>query len=276
MSSEHSGNTDTNNTGINNTATNNTAIDKAHLYNSPEQLLAGKTIVVTGAGAGIGRAAALCFAHYGATVVLLGKTVAKLEAIYDEIEAAGYPQPAIYPLHLGGAAMDDYRELAASLEQTFGHIDGLLHNASMLGDRKPIAQTNSDEWQQVMQVNVNAQFMLTQALLPLLEQAPNGSIIFTSSSVGRRGRAYWGPYAVSKFATEGLMQTLAQELANTSAVRVNSLNPGATDTAMRRTAYPGENPNQNPQAEAIMPLYLYLMGDESIGVTGQALDAQPK
>jgi len=250
--------------------------ENPHHYVSPDQLLAGKTILVTGAGDGIGRAAALCFARYGATVVLLGKTVAKLEAVYDDIEAAGYPQPAIYPLHLGGASMEDYRELAASLEQTFGQLDGLLHNAAMLGDRKPIAQTNSDEWQQVMQVNVNAQFMLTQALLPLLEQAASASIIFTASSVGRRGRAYWGPYAVSKFATEGLMQTLAQELANTSNVRVNSLNPGATDTSMRRTAYPGENPNQNPQAEAIMPLYLYLMGEHSIGITGQALDAQPK
>jgi len=257
-------------------ARGNTLIENPHRYQSPDQLLADKTILVTGAGDGIGRAAALCFARYGATVVLLGKTVAKLEAVYDDIEQAGYPQAAIYPLHLGGANREDYRDLASSLEQTFGHLDGLLHNASMLGDRKPIAQTNSDEWHQVMQVNVNAQFMLTQALLPLLEQAASASIIFTSSSVGRQGRAYWGPYAVSKFATEGLMQTLAQELANTSSVRVNSLNPGATDTAMRRTAYPAENPSQNPAADAIMPLYLYLMGEDSIGITGQALDAQPK
>jgi NAD(P)-dependent dehydrogenase (short-subunit alcohol dehydrogenase family) len=129
---------------------------------------------------------------------------------------------------------------------------------------------------EVMQININAAFMMSQALLPLLDQAENASIIFTSSGVGRRGKAYWGAYATSKFATEGLMEVLADELEKTSNIRVNSLNPGATNTAMRRTAYPGEKPTDNPYPEDIMPAYLYLMGSDSIGITGQKLDAQPK
>ena len=248
----------------------------AHLYQAPDQLLKGRTILVTGAGDGIGRSAAITFAAYGATVILAGKTTEKLESVYDEIENAGYPQAAIYPIHLGGAVMKDYREMHNTLEQEFGQLDGLLHNASILGDRKPIAQTDSEEWLEVMQINANATFMMTQALLPLLEKSADASIVFTSSSVGRKGRAYWGPYAVSKFAVEGLMQTLADELANTSNIRVNSLNPGATNTGMRQTAYPAEDPSVNPLPEDIMPLYLYLMGQDSQGVNGQALDAQPK
>ncbi|MFT5690825.1 MAG: NAD(P)-dependent dehydrogenase (short-subunit alcohol dehydrogenase family) [Oceanicoccus sp.] len=253
-----------------------TTIDNQALYNCPENLLKGRTIVVTGAGDGIGRCAALTFAKYGATIVLVGKTTKKLESVYDEIEKLGYPQAAIYPLHLGGAVMKDYIDMRTSLENAFGHIDGILHNASVLGDRKPIAQTDSDEWLEVMHINVHAQFMMTQALLPLLEKSLDASIVFTSSSVGRKGRAYWGPYAVSKFATEGLMQTLADELANTSNIRVNAINPGATDTAMRRTAFPAENPTNNPQPIQIMPTYLYLMGIDSKGVNGQSLDAQTK
>lgn len=251
-------------------------ITEPHKYQAPQNLLADKIILVTGAGDGIGRAAALSYAAHGATVILVGKTIEKLEAVYDEIEQAGYPQAAIYPIHLGGAVMKDYRDLHDTLQREFGRLDGLLHNASVLGDRKPIAQTNSDEWQEVMHINVNAQFMMTQALLPLLEKSDAASIIFTSSSVGRKGRAYWGAYAVSKFATEGLMQTLADEVENVSNIRVNSLNPGGTNTAMRRSAYPAEDPSSNPNPEAIMPIYLYLMGKDSIGVNGQAFNAQPK
>ncbi|ARN75032.1 YciK family oxidoreductase [Oceanicoccus sagamiensis] len=250
--------------------------DTPHLYQAPDDLLTGRIILVTGAGDGIGRCAAITFAAYGATVILVGKTIEKLEAVYDEIEHAGYPQAAIYPIHLGGAVMKDYHDLHDTLEQEFGQLDGLLHNASILGDRKPIAQTDSEEWLEVMQINANAPFMMTQALLPLMEKSPDASIIFTASSVGRKGRAYWGPYAISKFATEGLMETLADELANTSNIRVNSLNPGATNTGMRHTAYPAEDPSVNPLPKEIMPLYLYLMGADSQGINGQALDAQPK
>jgi NAD(P)-dependent dehydrogenase (short-subunit alcohol dehydrogenase family) len=243
-------------------------------YQAPPDLLAGKHIVVTGAGDGIGRAAAEQFAAHGATVILLGRTVAKLEAVYDAIEAAGGPQPAIFPLDLASTGEASYRDLARAIDENFGRLDGLLHNAGVLGERRPIESASYKAWQEVMQVNVNAQFLLTRHLLPLLQGAPSASIIFTSSGVGRRGKAYWGAYAVSKFATEGLMQVLAAELENTSNIRVNSLNPGATNTAMRRAAYPAEKPTTNPTPADIMPAYLYLMGDDSAGVHGRALDAR--
>jgi len=243
-------------------------------YTPAPDLLAGKTILVTGAGDGIGRAAALSYASHGATVVLLGRTVTKLESVYDEIETAGGPQAAIFPMDLAVAGNEQSAELATAMTDTFGALDGLLHNASVLGERRPIESATYAGWQEVMQVNVNAQFLLTRHLLPLLQAAPSASIVFTSSGVGRKGRAFWGAYAVSKFATEGFMQVLADELENTCEVRVNSLNPGATNTAMRRTAYPSETPTDNPEPAAIMAAYLYLMGDDSKRVNGQALSVR--
>lgn len=243
-------------------------------YKPATDLLQGKTILVTGAGDGIGRTAALTYAAHGATVILLGRTESKLEQVYDEIEAAGWPKPGLVALDLAIATEENVMTLANGLAGEFPHLDGLLHNASILGERRPIESTTYPAWQEVMQVNVNAQFLLTRHLLPLLQAAPAASILFTSSSVGRTGRAYWGAYAVSKFATEGFMQVLADELENTSKVRVNSLNPGATNTAMRRSAYPAEKPTSNPAPEDIMASYLYLMGDDSAGVTGEAFDAR--
>tara|TARA_R110002110_G_scaffold415561_2_gene650836 strand:+ start:37303 stop:38061 length:759 start_codon:yes stop_codon:yes gene_type:complete len=243
-------------------------------YHPQRNLLAGKTIVVTGAGDGIGRAASLSYAAHGATVILLGRTASKLEAVYDEIEQAGYPKPALVEMDLATVSEDNCATLVAGLAGEFSHIDGLLHNASLLGERRPIESSGYQAWTEVMQVNVNAQFLLTRHLLPLMQAAPAASIVFTSSGVGRKGRAYWGAYAVSKFATEGLMQVLADELESTSKVRVNSLNPGPTNTAMRRTAYPAETPTLNPAPEAIMLPYLFLMGDDSRGVTGKAFNAQ--
>ena len=243
-------------------------------YNAPSDLLAGKTILVTGAGSGIGKTAALTYAQHGATVILLGRTISKLEAVYDTIEANGWPQPAIYPLNLEGATENDYQNLATTLEQEFGHLDGLLNNAGILGELKPIVQYDTDTWQRVMQVNLNAPFQLTKALIPLLRKAEHGSVIFTSSTVGHEGRANWGAYSVSKFATEGLMQTMADEEDGISNVRVNSLNPGGTQTAMRATAFPAEAPGTRPTPEAIMPLYLYLMGKDSVNENGKAFHAQ--
>lgn len=243
-------------------------------YTARPDLLKGRIILVTGAGRGIGAAAAQSFAAHGATVLLLGKTEENLTRVYDAIEAAGYPQPAVIPFNLETALPHQYDELAAMIETEFGHLDGLLHNASIIGPRTPLEQLSGDNFARVMQVNVNAAFMLTSTLLPLLKLSSDASVVFTSSSVGRKGRAYWGAYAVSKFANEGLMQVLADEVEGIAPMRANSVNPGATRTDMRAQAYPGENPANNPTPESIMPVYLYLMGPDSTGVNGQAFDAQ--
>lgn len=243
-------------------------------YQPAPDLLHGKTIMVTGAGDGIGRAAALTYAAHGATVILVGRTESKLEAVYDEIEAAGHPKPALVEMDFSSATEENYVHLAQGLAGEFGHLDGLLHNASVLGERRPIESATYQAWEEVMQVNVNATFLMTRHLLPMLLAAPSASIVFTSSGVGRVGKAFWGAYAVSKFATEGFMQVLSSELENTSNVRVNCINPGATNTAMRRTAYPAEQPDSNPSPEEIMGVYLYLMGADSIGTTGVSFDAQ--
>lgn len=243
-------------------------------YTARPDLLAGRVILVTGAGRGIGAAAAKTYAAHGATVLLLGKNEENLNRVYDEIESACHPQAAVIPLNLETAQQNQFNELAAMIENEFGRLDGLLHNASILGPRTPLEQLTGEQFMQVMQVNVNAMFMLTSTLLPLLKLSEDASLIFTSSSVGRKGRAYWGAYAVSKFATEGLMQVVADEVDGIAPVRANSVNPGATRTAMRALAYPGENPATNPLPEQIMPVYLYLMGPDSKGVNGQAFDAQ--
>ncbi|WP_312376279.1 YciK family oxidoreductase [Stutzerimonas nitrititolerans] len=242
-------------------------------YSARPDLLKDRIIMVTGAGRGIGEAAAKVYAAHGATVLLLGKNEENLNRVYDEIEAAGHPQPAVIPFNLETALPHQYDELAATVEREFGRLDGLLHNAAIVGPLTPIEQLSGENFMRVMHINVNAMFMLTSTLLPLLKLSSDASVIFTSSSVGRKGRAYWGGYAVSKFATEGLMQVLADELDGT-AVRANSINPGATRTDMRTKAYPGENPLTNPLPAEIMPAYLYLMGPDSGDINGKALNAQ--
>lgn len=243
-------------------------------YTARPDLLAGRIILVTGAGRGIGAAAARAYAAHGATVLLLGKTEANLAEVYDQIEAVGHPTPVVIPFNLESAEPHHYGELAALIETQFGRLDGLLNNASIIGPRTPLDQLSGEHFMRVMHINVNATFLLTSTLLPLLRLSSDASIAFTSSSVGRKGRAHWGAYGVSKFATEGLMQTLADELEGVAPVRANSINPGATRTAMRALAYPAENPQDNPAPEDIMPVYLYLMGPDSAGVNGQAFNAQ--
>lgn len=242
-------------------------------YSIKNNALNGKVILVTGAGDGIGRQAALSYAEQGASVILLGKTVAKLEAVYDEIIHNQWPTPAIIPLDLKGATEQHYIDMADTIEQEYQRLDGLLHNAGILTVLSPFEQVEQDSFDDVMQVNVKAPFLITKALLPLMKQTKNSSIIFTSSGVGKKGRAYWGPYAISKFATEGMMQTLSDELENTT-VRVNSINPGATRTQMRSRAYPGEDATLLKTPAQIIAPWLYLMADESVGTTGVSIDAQ--
>jgi NAD(P)-dependent dehydrogenase (short-subunit alcohol dehydrogenase family) len=237
--------------------------------------LRGRVIMVTGAGAGIGRAVSLALAAAGAEVILLGRTVRKLEAVHAEIEKLGGPEASIVPLDLERALAAEYEAVAAAVEKRYGRLDGLLHNAALLGTLTPIEQYDVPTFMRVMHVNLTAAFVLTQHLLPLLRASQDAAVLFTSSGVGKRGRAYWGAYSISKFATEGLTQVLAHELEGTSSVRVNIIDPGKVRTAMRRQAYPSEAAESLALPESLTPPYIALLGPASRGVTGQRFLAQP-
>ncbi len=245
------------------------------LYPVPAHALKDKVILITGAGDGIGRQAAITYAEYGATLVLLGRTKSKLEQTAEEIEQAGYIKPMLCTVDLQEATRRDYHNVARKIEEEYNRLDGLLHNAGQLGSIEPFEEIAEAVFDELMQVNVKAQVMLTQALLPLLHNSDNGRIIFTSSTVGHIGRALWGGYAISKFATEGMMLVLADELKQ-SRIRVNAINPGATRTSMRAKARPEEDPETLKTPLEIMPLYLYLMSEQSDAINGQCLDAQPR
>jgi NAD(P)-dependent dehydrogenase (short-subunit alcohol dehydrogenase family) len=246
------------------------AIDLEH-YRAASDELRERVILVTGAGDGIGRAVALGLAAHGATVILSGRTVRKLEAVHDQILAADGPRPSIAPLNLERALANDYDAVAAAIESSYGRLDGLLHNAAILGQLSPIDHYDVPTWVRVLHVNVTAEFALTQVCLPLLRKSPDASVLFTSSSVGRRGRALWGAYAVSKFGVEGLAQVLADELASTN-IRVNCINPVRARTTMRLQAYPAEDRSTLPDPAALVGPYLYLLGPASRGICGQSFD----
>jgi NAD(P)-dependent dehydrogenase (short-subunit alcohol dehydrogenase family) len=243
-------------------------------YRPPLDLLAGRIILVTGAAAGIGKAAALAFARHGATVVLLDRDEKGLEQVYDEIERGDTRQPAMTTLDLAAAAVEHYDGVGQQVEREFGRLDGLLHNAAELGALAPIELYDLSLWNKVLSVNLHAPLLLTRACLPLLKKSKDASIVFTSADVGRKGRAYWGAYGVSCFAIEGLMQILTDELEANTNIRVNSLDPGPVRTSLRLRAYPGEDASALPEPASIMPIYLYLLGPDSQGVSGQSHSAQ--
>lgn len=242
-------------------------------YEIKENSLNDKVILVTGAGDGIGKQAAITYAKLGASVILLGRTVEKLEKVYDEIIALGAPEPAIVPLDLKGATKQNYIDMTSTIVEQFGKLDGALLNASILGELTPFTTIHEQIFDDVIQINVKAQLLLAQALVPALAANDTGSLIFTSSGVGNKGRAFWGSYCISKFATEGMMELIADEYDNTG-LRVNAINPGGTRTPMRTKAYPAEDQSVLATAEDIMPLYVYLMSNDSLGTTGQVLKAQ--
>lgn len=242
-------------------------------YTPAADLLKKRVILITGAGDGIGRVLAKRCAAAGATVILLGRTTRKLEEVYDEIEQAGHPQPAIFPMNLEGAAPKDYEDLAESIENEFGHLDGLVHNATLLGRQMPLVQYDLETWFKVVQVNLNAPLLMTRELSPLLMKADDASVLFVSDTVARQPRAYWGAYGVTKAACEAMMLSLADELEKTT-IRVNSIDPGAVRTRFRTRSYPGEVPETNPLPETILDPFLYLLGPDSKGVNGEQLDAQ--
>lgn len=242
-------------------------------YQPQRDLLNDRIILVTGASDGIGKEAALTYARYGASVILLGRNEEKLRQVAQTIREQESQHAQWFTLDMATCTPQTCQQLAEAIAADAPRLDGVLHNAGVLGDVAPMSEQVPAVWDEVMQVNINATFYLTQALLPLLLRSESGSLVFTSSSVGRQGRANWGAYAVSKFATEGMMQVLAEEYQNR--LRVNCINPGGTRTNMRASAFPTEDPQKLKTPADIMPLYLWLMGDDSRRKTGMSFDAQP-
>lgn len=232
-------------------------------YRPAPRCLAGRVVLVTGAGAGLGRAAALALAERGATVVLLGRTVTALERVYDTIADRGGPEPAIYPLDLEGAAYPDYEQLAEQIRRELGGLDGLLLCAARLGELGPLARLDPVMWARVLQINLHASFMLVQNLLPLLESAADGRLVFTLDGHVQGGRAYWGSYGVSKSALATLARTCMQELEHHPRLRVTAIDPGPTATLLRRQAFPAEDPARLPAPERLGPAFVYLLGPDS-------------
>jgi NAD(P)-dependent dehydrogenase (short-subunit alcohol dehydrogenase family) len=232
--------------------------------------LADRVILITGAADGIGRALARSCAALGATIIMLDRNVRGLEQAYDEIVAAGHPEPALYPLDLQGATPDDYATLALTVEQEFGRLHGLVHNAAFLGALIPLTHFDDELWYQVLQINLNAPYLLTRACLDLMARSgDDASIVFTSDAAGRHGKAYWGAYGVAKAGLENLMQILADELETNTPVRANSIDPGAVQTALRLIAYPAEDRSRLKAAHEVLRPFLYLLSTDSRDISGK-------
>ena len=243
-------------------------------FEPAKDCLKDKTILITGTGSGIGKTAAKTLSQFGAQLILLSKDAVKLESLYEEIVQKGFKEPLIHPMNFESAQEEEYLEVKEAIQNKFDKLDGLINNAGVLGEKKPLSQYQYSIWKKVLNVNLDSAFLLTKTLLPLLNHSELGSVVFTSSGVGKKGRAYWGAYAISKFATEGMMEVFADELENTTKIRVNCINPGAVRTKMREEAYPAEDPEKNPLPKEIMNLYVYLMSDASKGINGQSINAQ--
>ncbi len=236
--------------------------------------LSKQVFLITGAGGGLGGTAALTLAGKGAHVILLDKSIAKLEAVYDAIVALNAPEPIMYPFDLAGATEQDYQELADKIDQTYGALQGLLHSAVEFTSFAPMAMTSTKDWGHSLNVNLNAPFLLTRVLLPVLQKSTHASIVFTSDSSARTAKAYAGVYGVAKIAIEGYAKILADELEAPGKIRVNILIPGPVDSPLRKRAYPAEDKSKLPGMDSLAPVYSYLFGSESIGITGQAMDAR--
>ncbi len=239
-----------------------------------ERPLSDHIILITGAGGGLGGTAAKTLALAGAQVILLDKNIPKLEAVYDLIKDAGGPEPILYPFDLAGASEQDYYELAERIDAKYGRLHGLLHSAAEFRGFTPLAVHDTKEWGHTLNVNLNAPFILCRVLLPLLQKNDHASIVFTSDSSARSAQAYSGAYGISKIALEALARILAGELQSFNKIRVNILIPGPVDTPARKRAFPAENKQSLPALDSLAPAYRYLFGPESIGVTGQNIDAR--
>jgi NAD(P)-dependent dehydrogenase (short-subunit alcohol dehydrogenase family) len=236
--------------------------------------LTNQVILITGAGGGLGRVAALTLARNGAHIILLDKQIAKLEAVYDAIVSEHAPEPILYPFDLAGATENEYQELADRIEAKYGSLQGILHSAVEFTSFAPLSLIGTKDWGHTLNVNLNGPFLLNRVLLPVLQKSPYASIVVTSDSSARKAPAYYGAYGVSKIALEGMAKILAEELESSGRIRVNILVPGAVDSPLRKRAYPAEDKTKLPSMDSLAPVYLYLFGQQSRGVTGQIVDAR--
>ena len=237
-------------------------------------LLAGRVILVTGASAGLGRAASLAYARHGATVALLARDEARLEAVYDEILAAGGPEPAMFPYDLAAADDRSLDTLAGTIAHHLKRLDGVLHSAHQFYSLTPLALQTLEQWQTLMRVNLIAPFALTRACLPLLQQSPDASVIFTGETHGHHPAAYWGGYAVAKSGLESLTRIWSDEVGAEANLRFNTLIPGQVATTLRTRTHPGLDPASLPGPDSLMPWYLYLMGEDGRALRGQVIECQ--
>lgn len=251
-------------------------------YEPARDLLRDRVVLITGATGGLGAAISRACSLHGASVVLLARRERVLNKLYDELDpgsdstgtiekAPRGNAPVICPMDLAAASPNDFESLRDSLNQEFGRLDAIVHAAALLGNLTSVEQQEPLEWARVMQVNLHAPWLLTRALLPLLRQSRDASVVFMSDAVGRKGRAYWGAYGVSKFGVEGLVQILADELERNTRIRVNAFNPGPSRTTLRSSAYPAEDPATLAKPAAAAPSVLYLLGPDSHGISGQSL-----
>ena len=227
-------------------------------FSPRENLLKDKIILVTGATGGFGKVISLACAEYGASVILLAKNLRLTEALYDEIENAGYPKPAIYPMNLEGATEHDYQELAQNIGQEFGRLDGLIHCAALLGTPTPFEHSDTETWYQVHQVNLHAAYLLTRSTISLLKQSKQASLVFMTDN---KKTAYWDAYSVSKQGVVAMAELLSVEFEGSS-LHVNCVNPGRTKTALQVSAFPAADNDLLPSPTDHVRLFLYLMSDE--------------
>jgi len=243
------------------------------LVSPNDEDLSGRILLFTGAAGGLGSAAAKACASRQATVILLDKDVAGLERVYDNIVECGAPLPAIYPFDLESATENQYYQLAETISNQYRVIQGLFHCAAYCPALGPISGLEAKSWARVLNVNLNAPFLLTQVLLPLMANATDASIVFVSDSSARKSSAYWGAYGVSKIGLEGFAKILAEEYQTAGKIRANTLVPGPINSAIRKLAYPGEDSRDLPRPEGLDNLVCYLLGPASKGVTGQVIES---
>jgi len=241
-------------------------------YTANASLLNDTVILVTGAANGIGAAVAKTYAAHGATVILLDKSIPALEKVYDEITANSSPEPALYPLDLKGATVPDYDTLAATIEENFGRLDGLVHCAASLGQLAPVEHQDTKAWLETLHINLTAPYLLTRSCLSLLKKQTAASIIFTTDQ--HKDSAYWSAYGIGKSGIESLSKQLADELEAEGRVRVNCIDPGKVRTDLLSRAFPAQDPSGLAEADSVTPAYLYLMGSDSVKKTGELIHAQ--